>query len=64
MKKTYMQPEVLHFVLNGELMLGASITRNNTGSTAEVTLNDDEYNDVFCTRQHSVWDDEEDEDEQ
>ena len=64
MKKIYIQPEMLHFVLNGELMLGGSITRNSTGTTetAAVTPTDDEYNETFCSRRPSIWDDEEDED--
>lgn len=64
MKKIYIQPEMLHFVLNGELMLGGSITTKgpDNNKTAEVTPTDDEYNDTFCSRRPSIWDDEEDED--
>lgn len=61
MKKTYIQPEMLQYVLTGELLTGASIKRDGTNAKVDVT--DDTYDDVFCSRRHSVWDDEEEDEE-
>lgn len=63
MKKTYIQPEMLHFVLDGVLLTGASATIKQEGTNATVKVTDESYDDVFCSRQRSIWDDDEEEED-
>lgn len=62
MNKTYLQPATQAFRVNTQQFIAASITKGD--KTAEVTLDDEEYNDVFNSRRHNnVWGDEEIEEE-
>lgn len=65
MKKTYMLPTLQVLRLNTHQFIAASIKRE-TGSdntaTAEVVLDDEEYNGSFNSRRNiNVWEEEEEE---